>query len=239
MTRADLEKLSTNEILVLHNRLTGRSTKKFSSRAKGIEQTLKAQGETPAAKHKTRESWLLAAVSKLAPLLKKHGVGMPEKYAVSCGFPKSRNKAIGQCWPPNCTEDETSHMFVCPSIQQATRVLDILAHEMIHAAVGLECKHRGKFRVIAKAIGLEGKMTETFVGEDNPLMKTLRQISESLGTYPHSALTRQATATRPPAGGWVKFKSTREEDYILRVSPRALEDHGAPRDPWGDEMEPA
>ena len=189
--------------------------------------------------HKTREAWLLAAAVKLAPLLKAHGVAMPEKYAVSCGFAKARSKAIGQCWGSTCTEDGTIHMFVCPSIQAATRVLDILIHEMIHAAVGLECKHRGAFRVLAKAIGLEGKMTETFVSEDSPLMKTLEKISDQLGPYPHSALVRKMAATRPPAGGWVKFRSTTQANYILRVSPRALEDHGAPRDPWGNEMEEA
>lgn len=186
--------------------------------------------------HKTRETWLLAAVLKLKPLLKKAGVEMPEKYAVSCGFPKSRNKAIGQCWDPTCTDDGTIHMFISPSIQKATRVLDILIHEMIHAAVGLECKHRGKFRIVAKVIGLEGKMTATTVSEENPLMEHLEAIVKALGPYPHSALTRTPTATRPPAGGWVKFQSKNDELYILRLSPRALEIAGAPTDPWGDTM---
>jgi hypothetical protein len=185
---------------------------------------------------KTREAWLLAAVTKLHPLLKKHDVQMPEKYAVSCGFAKARTKAIGQCWSPECTKDETTHMFVCPSIQTAIGVLDVLIHEMIHAAVGVECRHRGKFRKVAKAIGLEGKMTATFVGKDNPLMPTLEKISAALGPYPHSALTKRATALRPPAGGWIKFHSTNDEDYILRLSPRAFEDHGAPCDYDGDEM---
>jgi hypothetical protein len=189
--------------------------------------------------HKTREAWLLTAITKLQPLLKEHGVQMPEKFAVSCGFPKARKKAIGQCWDPTCTDDGTSHLFICPSLQEAATVLATLIHEMIHAAVGLECKHRGKFRIIAKAIGLEGKMTATFVSEENPLMEKLLKISNQLGPYPHSALTRKAMATRPPAGGWVKFRSINEEDYILRVSPRALEQHGPPLDPWGDVMEVA
>lgn len=189
--------------------------------------------------YKTRETWLLAAVGKLVPLLKKHGVKMPEKHAVSCGFPKTRVKAIGQCFGPTCTKDETVHMFVCPSLQKATRVLDTLLHEMIHAAVGCGCGHRGKFRIIAKAVGLEGKMTATGVSEGSPLMKTLEKVVESLGDYPHSAITRAQTASRPPGGGWVKFKSEEEDDYILRISPRALENHGPPRDPWGNHMVPA
>ena len=190
--------------------------------------------------HTTRESWLLAAVVKLSTLLKKHDAVMPEKYAVSCGFPKSRKAmAIGQCWDPTCTEDGTTHMFVCPSVNSALTVLATLLHEMVHAAVGLECKHRGAFRKLAKAVGLEGKMTATFVSEENPLMAVLKTITEQLGPYPHSALVRKMAATRPPAGGWVKFVSKNDDEYILRLSPRALEKAGGPTDPWGDKMEEA
>lgn len=185
---------------------------------------------------KTREQWLLAAVTKLAPILSKQGdVEMPKKFAVSCGFSKSRKAAsIGQCWSPTCTDDGTTHMFVCPSLKDASVVLATLLHEMIHAAVGLGCKHRGDFRKTAKTVGLEGKMTATVAGE--MLKEKLEAIAKSLGAYPHSALIRNPVASRPPAGGWVKFHSTNDEDYILRLSPRALEDHGPPMDFEGDMM---
>lgn len=42
LTKVEISKLPTNEILSLFNTATGRTTKKFASRAKGIEQTLRA-----------------------------------------------------------------------------------------------------------------------------------------------------------------------------------------------------
>lgn len=189
--------------------------------------------------YKIRETWLQAAVAKLNPLLKEQNVEMPEKWQVSCGFPKGGQKAIGQCWDPTCTEDGTVHMFICPSLQKATKVLDVLLHEMIHAAVGLECGHKKAFRRVATAIGLEGKMTATFVSEDNPLFARLDEIARAIGPYPHSALTRRRAAARPPAGGWVKLESINDPTYILRISPRALEEHGVPCDFNGDAMVPS
>lgn len=41
-TKADLEALSTRELLRVYNTLTGRSATKFASRSKGVEQTLRA-----------------------------------------------------------------------------------------------------------------------------------------------------------------------------------------------------
>jgi hypothetical protein len=61
MTKTELNQLPTNEILSLFNKATGRTTKKFASRAKGIEQTakaLKANGHavTPKSKASRRSS---------------------------------------------------------------------------------------------------------------------------------------------------------------------------------------
>ena len=39
------------------------------------------------------------------------------------------------------------------------RVAGIIAHELIHAAVGVEHGDKGPFRAMAKGLGLEGRMT--------------------------------------------------------------------------------
>lgn len=187
--------------------------------------------------HATREGWLRAAVGLLTPRLEEAGATMPEDWAVSVGWPRGK-KAIGQCWPPETTDDEkTTHMFVSPKLGDPVVVLATLLHEMVHAGVGCSHGHRGPFRTIARAVGLEGKMTSTSAGEE--LMEHLRRLADRLGPYPHAAITRSPAAQRPPAGGWVKFVSRHAEDYILRVSPRALEEHGPPQDPWSDVMEEA
>lgn len=44
-SRADIEQLATGDLLALYNQLTGKSTAKFQSRAKGLEQVWKALEE--------------------------------------------------------------------------------------------------------------------------------------------------------------------------------------------------
>ena len=60
--------------------------------------------------------------------------------------------------------------------------LDILVHELVHAAVGCECGHSETFYTIADAIGLDnGGITAS---AEEVLLKRLRDIQEILGPYP-------------------------------------------------------
>src|SRR5690606_38637603 len=85
------------------------------------------------------------------------------------GGPGRKNCVIGQCWAPAAAADGVSHVFISPVLDDAVRVLDVLAHELVHAinfAEGDNCGHRGRFAKIAKGIGLTGKMTATVAGEE-------------------------------------------------------------------------
>lgn len=155
---------------------------------------------------------------------------------VSVGLAKGVPKAIGLCFGTMCDETGTSHVFICPTQGEPTRVLDILLHELIHAAVGTECGHKGEFKRVAKLFGLSGRMTATYVEEGTELHKKLVALADSLGPYPHSVLS-------PPRKevvrvGWTRMKSTQNEDYKVLVSPAMLAEHGAPTCPWGEEMIP-
>ena len=65
-------------------------------------------------------------------------------------------------------------------------VADILAHELVHAAVGLEHRHGGEFKRVATAIGLAGKMTATTAGPEFAAL--VKPWLKKLGTYPHAEL---------------------------------------------------
>ena len=69
-------------------------------------------------------------------------------------------------------------------------MLDTLVHEMVHAIVGTECGHKGAFKHLARAVGLEGKLTATHAGDY--LAATLVSINSTLagrfGAYPHAPL---------------------------------------------------
>lgn len=191
----------------------------------------------------TREEWLRRAARALAPLINEHLPGDTKLdlsgMMVSAGFPKyGSSRAIGQCWHKTNTSDGTTHIFVCPTLTEDLRVMDVLLHELIHFAVGTECGHRGEFRRVAQGVGLAGKMTATVVEPDSDLHNRLKAIGEKLGAYPHSPITKVRRTHKPAGGGWIKYRSEGTPDYILRISPRALELYGPPRDFEGDEMVP-
>lgn len=193
----------------------------------------------------TREEWLHKAIKEMRPWFEEKGFPLPKKMGISCGFVKGRgDKGIGQCWDPSHTSDETTHMFICPTQDNPLRVLDILLHELIHAAVGCKEKHRGNFRKLALEFGLAGKMTATYAEIGSPLYKELYKIAEKLGKYPHSGIILKGKGGGDGDGdekkgnGWIRLKSINEDKYKIMIAGKQYEEHGAPKDPWGDELIP-
>lgn len=190
-------------------------------------------------KHDTRESWLKAATELLdKEFFDGRGYKLPEKIQVAVGFPYKASKAIGQCFSPDVTTDETTHIFICPSMGESLQVLATHLHELIHACVGLKEGHRGMFAKLAREFGLKGRLTATYAEEGSELWERLCMIDAQLGPYPHSAMRKASTKRQPAAGGWVRMFSPENPAYKVLVSPKMLEEFGAPVDPWGNEMEP-
>lgn len=186
--------------------------------------------------HSTRETWLLAAVELLRPLLKTSECELKAPVKVSIGV--GTKKAIGFCYNAECAHDKvTRHVFICARLTDTTEVLATLLHELVHAGLPDGVKHGKPFRTVVRALGLAGKPTATYAEKDSPLHKQLLEIAEQLGEYPHVGLNPVRKKDKPPAGGWIKYVSkTNPEEYYLRLSPKSLEMGGAPTDPWGDVM---
>jgi hypothetical protein len=90
---------------------------------------------TPCDDEPTRESWLLAAIDRMArstfPAFKQ------PKWRVTCGWPKGvcgGKHAIGQCWDRISSNDGTYEIFISPELDRPSEILHTLAHEMIHYA---------------------------------------------------------------------------------------------------------
>lgn len=132
-----------------------------------------------------REEWLTKGIEKLTPMFNAVGVTIPENVKVSCGFCKSQS-SIGLCCPETRSEGKMIEIFIDPQIAESARVLDVLAHELIHAFLFKENKrhgHGGKFKRIAEKIGLLPPMKATTA---SPLLKEkLEAIVNEIGEYPH------------------------------------------------------
>lgn len=181
----------------------------------------------------------------MRPWFKNHEAPLPDKIAAACSWPKTGGRGLkgdriaGQCFAKSWNKEGITHVIVSPVLDEPVRVLDVLLHELCHAAVGVEAKHGKPFRDLAiKKFGLSGKVTATIAEEGTDIHKQLTELARKLGPYPHSAMSgsEPGKKKRPPGGGWVKLVSENDEGYILRISPVAYREHGVPTDPWGDPM---
>jgi hypothetical protein len=181
----------------------------------------------------TREEWLEAATAALAPIFTAAGETLPD-VAVSCGFPggASMRKVIGQCWKTKAANDGRAHLFVSPLLSDPVRVLDVLAHELVHAVDDCESGHKGRFTRIARRLGLEGKLTATHAGE--ALKAQLVEIAAQLGAYPNAGLN---LALMNPAKQSTRMLKVECPDcgYVVRTTQKWL-DCGLPTCACGSDM---
>lgn len=174
----------------------------------------------------TREEWLNAGLDALRPWFEeKAKVSVPLDTRVSVGFPGggSARKRIGECWARRMSKDNVNEIFINPTLSDPVQMLDVLAHEAIHAIDDCVSGHKGEFKRIAKDIGLEGKMTSTHAGE--MLKAELERIIKTLPTLTHGALDLSKRKKQPTR--LVKL----ECDccgMILRTTTKWIEETGLP-----------
>ena len=147
----------------------------------------------------TREAWLTHITEKyLWPRIETAGGHRPPKYRVSVGFPKgcrgSKGHSIGQCWSQEVSADQTCEIFISPELDAAQAVA-VLAHETIHASVGVQWGHRAPFKNLARAIGLSGQMRATVPSPN--FEEAIREWIMAESAYPHAPLSAATSPTKP------------------------------------------
>lgn len=174
----------------------------------------------------TREEWLNEVAGLMNPWFAEMGFDVP-KIRVSVGFPSTgaRGKRIGECWSKECSADGVYEIFLHPNMDEPTRVAGVLAHEIVHAVVGIEAGHGPKFRKVATSIGLEGKMTATTEGRK--FLDNIAPILEKVGVFPHKKLSGQTTAKKKQSTRLVKCECS-ECGYIARTTQKWIEETGEP-----------
>lgn len=164
-----------------------------------------------------REAWLTKAInSHLVKLFKQSGYTIPP-VKVSVGFPGGRGsqKAIGQHWVPEASEDKKGSIFISPVIDDTLEVLGVLVHELVHAAVGNKHGHGPVFKRCALALGLTGNMRSTEIGPK--LTKELKKIIRQNGRYPHAKLNLKLAPIKKQTTRMIKMECE-ECGYIARAS---------------------
>lgn len=162
----------------------------------------------------TREDWLNAFIDAARPRFEEANAPLPINVRVAVGFTSkgTRGARIGECWSSAASEDGHFEIFIKPTLDNPARICDVLTHELIHVAVGIEQGHNAYFRRVATSLGLEGKATATIAGA--AWYDWALPIMEALGPMPYGALTgtmnsgrkKQKTAllkVECPACGWL------------------------------------
>ncbi len=184
----------------------------------------------------TREEWLMAATVQIAERFGAKDYKVPDKVKASCGWPvgsRGTSKTVlGQCWAPEASAGGSHEIFIAPAISDPLMVLGVLAHEIVHAAVGVKHGHRKPFTRACAALGLVGKPTEAMPGPR--FNKWLTDVlMPKLGAYPHSVLSD--TGRKKQVTRMIKLVCP-VTGYMVRTTSKWLE-HGLPTSPAGFEME--
>ncbi len=182
--------------------------------------------------HTTREGWLNHMAAQLAPMFAGVGAPLPARVRIAVAFPSTggRGKRVGECWDKAASADDTFEILIRPDIAKPDEVLAILAHELVHAAVGIPAGHGPKFRKVALAIGLEGKMKSTTAGPR--FTAAVAPILAGAGPLPHARLNFDGVTTRPKKQSARMIKCECGEcGYIVRTARRWIEEKGAPHCP--------
>jgi hypothetical protein len=184
-----------------------------------------------------REAYLEAATDRMRAWFEPTGSALPP-VRVSVGWParsatSASRRRIGECWSPDCAEDKTHHIFISPCLGTAEEALPVLVHELVHAAVGLACGHKGAFRKVATQLGLQGKMTSTTPGPE--LVARVNELILELGTYPHAKLDK---TNRPKQSTRMLKLACPDCGYSVRTTAKWIE-VGLPRCPCGTGMDVA
>lgn len=164
--------------------------------------------------YNTREEWLNAFIEGARPQFAAINAPLPSNVRVSVGFTSrgQRGARIGECWSDTASGDGHFEIFIKPTLVEVARICDVLAHELVHCAVGLDQGHNATFKRVATSIGLVGPAKATVAGTE--FFQWALPLIESLGPMPYGALSGTESSAGPkkktallklecPACGWL------------------------------------
>jgi hypothetical protein len=176
-----------------------------------------------------REAWLAELASRMTKRIEDASEKPMPKCLISVGFPSrgafsAKRQTIGQCWDGMVSADGCSQLFISPVLVDPVVVAATVAHEQVHANVGVSVGHKGEFVRVVRSIGLEGKPTATVPGKS--FIEFVQPILKDIGPYPHVALKMNPTF-KPQSTNVLKVVCL-DCGYVLRTTAKWLDSTGAP-----------
>lgn len=146
-----------------------------------------------------REAWLNAVAERMAPRFADLGYPLPA-FRVSVGFTSggARSNANAEVWSSKCSADGKFEILIRPDVADAYMAASLLAHELSHAAVGLNEGHKGKFIQVMIGLGLSKPFTSTV---PTPAFNDwVEPFVMELGNFPHGSLNFLPSVDVPAIG---------------------------------------
>lgn len=163
-----------------------------------------------------RHEWLEAARDYATGLLEASGTEPAAGVRISIGMPFRAGKhTIGQCWHKSASEDGHAEVFVSPVLTDSETILGVVTHELIHAALPDGEGHGPNFKKAALAVGLEGKMTATTVGD--ALKVEFAGFIAEHGQYPGAAIDPKSAGGKKQTTRMIKAQCP-ICDYSVRTT---------------------
>lgn len=148
-----------------------------------------------------RETWLRTLAEFMMPRFEQCGFPIPP-FRVGTGFTSGGQycNAGGECWNKTVSADGHFEIFIMPDRTDNMEIAAILCHELIHAAVGLQERHKGNFAVMMNRLGLLRPYTSSVPGPQ--FIEWIQPKLDELGPIPHAALKFRRTkgGAEPEAG---------------------------------------
>ena len=161
-----------------------------------------------------RETWLNNLAALMEPAFAELGAALPP-YRIAVGFPSAgmNSSAIGECWDAKASGDSTFEIFIRPDQADPLRVAFVLAHELTHAAVGLEHGHKGEFARVALALGFPRPLTHAATPSGD-LLAWFESMLPKIGPLPHAPMCwrQDGRSVAKRKGGGVVVPQARRGD---------------------------
>ena len=172
-----------------------------------------------------RELWLIKATDILRTRWASMGVTVPADVKVTCGFPGggSPRRRIGECWPRARSGANVNEVMISPVLDVPLIVIDVLGHELLHAADDCKSGHGAVFSRNSKLVGYSGgKNSKIDSGEAMALAQVLL---EKVGPYPH-AKVQLVGKKRNASHGLHKLECGCGN--VSYMTAKKIEEHGFP-----------